>query len=100
MMIEELDEMIEEFVNGIREEMKKMRAWLDNADSLTLSRLKNDAYYLGIKAESFSRNNKNIPKKDDLQWVVDLFIERFHYDYAFIAYRIYSRRLEKELEKN
>ncbi len=84
-------------IEPIDEKITEWGKWLEENDSLTLEQLKLWAKYWGEMAESLNNersHNDSIP-----QFMSRTSDKAFHNCFAFMAYRTYAKRLEKELMK-
>ena len=88
-----------DLLDSVEEKIKEWDVWFDNVSTLTLPQLKKGAEYWENESELFLHNKKSIQKKDHLQWVENLAMQRFLYEFTFMAYKLYSRRLETEFRK-
>ncbi len=84
-------------MDSLSEKIKEWNDWLENVNNLSLSQLKQGAEYWGKMAES---QNTKESDETDTKFISHIAKGMFFNDFAFMAYRRYSERLEKELSKN
>ena len=90
---------MDELFAFVDEKITEWNKWISKVDELSLSHLKKDAERFGNESESFLHSKRDKPKKDNMEWIVDLATQSHLNGHAYMAYRFYAERLETEFRK-